>query len=192
MYQKKSRDFQNLHYVFFLLNSNPNSTEMCKLVPDPRLSKNFSPQETFFFQIQNLNNNNLNLFQVHKSVVFTVFSRSGGALGINFEPQGWEGALIRALTLIVSSIHCRMAAVFRSTSVIPFRRDDILLPRVQELMQSQFRSMRVICRVNWHCFQVMQCCPYEFQFFAFQKPFFRSVIIFGKILVKSISSVSFI
>lgn len=139
---------------FFLLNSNPNSTEMCKLVPEPRLSKNFSPQETLFFQIQNLNNNNLNLFQVHedcqttlkricrtkhKSVVslslyrlFTLW----GALGINFEPQGWEGALIRALSLIMSSIHCRMAAVFRSTSVISFRRDDILLPRVQELMQS--------------------------------------------------------
>ena len=107
-----------------------------------------------FFQIQNLNNNNLNLFQVHgdcqttlkricrkkhKSVVslslYRLFTR-WGALGINFEPQGWEGALIRALSLIMSSIHCRMAAVFRSTSVISFRRDDILLPRVQELMQS--------------------------------------------------------
>lgn len=143
-----------MYIMFFLLNSNPNSTEMCKLVPEPRLSNNFSPEETFFFQIQNLNKNNLisstrGLSNYTKTYLqeetnpqspfhFTVCSRSGGGLGINFEPQGWEGALIRALPLIVSSIHCRMAAFFRSTSVIRFRRDDILLPRVQELMQSQF------------------------------------------------------
>lgn len=48
---EKEHGFLECTLCFFLLNSNPNSTEMCKLVPEPRLSKKFSPQETFFFQI---------------------------------------------------------------------------------------------------------------------------------------------
>lgn len=82
---------------------------MLKLVPEPRLLNNFSQEETFCFQIYNLNNNNVNLFQVNgdcqitlkgicrkkqKSVVFfslyrrfSDFSLWGGGLAINFEPQ---------------------------------------------------------------------------------------------------------